>query len=92
MQRSSSPSSGMNLSSVDDIAAAAVQCGSNIAAVQHNLIPALKRLCNAHQGRGAQVLLAGAQNGSDPLTAINPDEHTAAYIFILCVVDQMLSC
>lgn len=86
---SSGSSSLPRMSNVDDVLAVAMECGSDITKLAHYLLPALVKLCNSHQGKGQDVLLQAAQGSRDPLTIIDAQEHSLAYVYILSVSQSL---
>lgn len=80
---SSGSSSLPRMSNIDDVLAVTIECGSDITKVAQYLLPALFKLCNSHQGKGQEVLLQAAQGNRDPLTIIDAQQHSLAYVYIL---------
>lgn len=80
---SSGSSSLPRMSNIDDVLAVTMECGSDISKVAQYLLPALFKLCNSHQGKGQEVLLQAAQGNRDPLTIIDAQQHSLAYVYIL---------
>ncbi|EPQ27487.1 uncharacterized protein PFL1_05025 [Pseudozyma flocculosa PF-1] len=82
-QDTSSSSSTLMLSSVEDVLALTLQCGDRLGLVQSSLIPALHRF--THDARiDSDALLARPVEGDrDPLGALSPAVNTVGYLYIL---------
>ncbi|CAO1632793.1 unnamed protein product [Parajaminaea phylloscopi] len=82
-QAGPSSTSFPTLTHLDDVVSLATECNDSITLVSQRLLPALRKLCEANQGQGAELLLPLRTSGPDLLQLLAPHQHSLAYLFVL---------
>ncbi|KAN0065615.1 hypothetical protein ACQY0O_000741 [Thecaphora frezii] len=91
MSHDAPSSSALSLTSIGDLLALTLQCGDNLAAIQHNLAPSLRRLAADSNIRADQILAANAGGDRDALAVLDPKTHTLSYLYILTARFRILT-